>query len=195
MKKVIVLICVSISFLVILFFKSDIVNYFKQKNLNKEFASTVSFFNSISNSFIDIEIDKLDFWSLSDLENDSIANCDDCIFFRYSELSCKVCIDNSFEIINKILKKNDVLKKVRVLVNYNSPRILEAMVEKNNVEDIIFINTNGYSVINDLDEMQIPYFFTVDENYKINSSLIIINELPHRTETYLDTYKNLFNKR
>lgn len=105
MKKVIVLICVSISFLVILFFKSDIVNYFKQKNLNKEFASTVSFFNSISNSFIDIEIDKLDFWSLSDLENDSIANCDDCIFFRYSELSCKVCIDNSFEIINKILKK------------------------------------------------------------------------------------------
>lgn len=81
------------------------------------------------------------------------------------------------------------------MVNYNSPRILEAMVEKNNVEDIIFINTNGYSVINDLDEMQIPYFFTVDENYKINSSLIIINELPHRTETYLDTYKNLFNKR
>lgn len=195
MKKAIVFICVSISFLVILFFKSDIVNHFKQKNLTKEFASTVSFFNSISNSFVDTEIKKLDFWSLSDLEYDSTANCNDCIFFRYSKLNCKACVDNSFEIINKILKKNDVLKKVRVLVNYNSPRILEAMVEKNNVEDIIFINTNGYSVINDLDEMQIPYFFTVDENYKINSSLIVINELPHRTETYLDTYKNLFNKR
>lgn len=110
--------------------------------------------------------------------------CKDCLFFRYSELSCKTCVDETIQIIKESLGVLFIESKLVVLVESSSPRLTRIFKEINGLEDVqVWLTTEP--VLEEIDAFYTPYFFTLDDSLNIKSLKMVIQQLPSETQSYL----------
>lgn len=112
----------------------------------------------------------------------SIGYRDDDLFFRYSELNCKVCVDETFEIL---LDSSIPTKNIHLLIDYSNYRYLQLLLTRNSFtrHNVVFIKKG--QIFPDVDAINQPYLFTLSEDYKVESFFIVMNEFPYRTHQYL----------
>jgi len=123
-----------------------------------------------------------------DIKNLSELNCNGCLFFRYSELSCKTCVDETIQIMKESLGIHFMENKLVVLVESSSARITRVFKEINGLENVeVWLTTD--SVISEIEAFYTPYFFILDESMRITSLKIVIQQLPVETKSYLRTVR------
>jgi hypothetical protein len=120
--------------------------------------------------------------SLTDL------NCSGCLFFRYSELSCKTCVDETILLMQEVLPLPFMQSKLIVLVESSSPRLTRIFKEINELEGVEVWLTKE-PVLAEIDQFYIPYFFQLDEQGKIKTLKIVIQQVPDRTKEFLEGFK------
>jgi hypothetical protein len=111
-----------------------------------------------------------------------IESKNDAIFFRYSKLNCKVCVDETFEMI---LDSSINRKDIYLLIDFSNSRYLKFLLTRNGFssENVIFVEKGR--MFSDVDILNQPYIFTVNESGKVDSFFIVMNEFPFRTKQYL----------
>jgi hypothetical protein len=119
--------------------------------------------------------------SLTDL------NCSGCLFFRYSELSCKTCVDETITLMKELLPLSFIESKVIVLVESSSPRLTRVFKDINELEGVEVWLTKE-PVLEEIDQFYTPYFFQLDEQGKVNVLKIVIQQVPSRTKDFLSAY-------
>jgi len=114
----------------------------------------------------------------------TIGYSEDDLFFRYSELNCKVCVDETFEIL---LDSTTNRKNIYLLIDFSNSRYLQLLLKRNrfNSQNVIFVEKG--KIFPDVDAINQPYIFTVSKDGKVQSFFIVMNEFPSRTRRYVSS--------
>lgn len=162
-------------FALALFFYSDFKNYYKYLLIYYELSPVVEELNAISDMQIGVKPPiRFDVFSESKL------------YFRYTELNCKVCVDDTFSIMKEKFSKEFLKNNVYLLIDYENERYLEFLKRRNNFYTNNIIKVPSDSIFEEVDRLNIPYFFSLNAEGQVDSFFIVMNELPERTSKYLN---------
>lgn len=192
MIKNIITICV-IAFnvvLVVLLFKKDNNQAVQIQDENYVFRTRV--FNDYMKSMkytgnpLKSDLTITDFNS-SEYSLKNIVQFHNKLVFRYSYISCNVCIDTIMKIVNEYSKYvgND---KIIILSQYANKRDYKNFVRINNVKQPIYHLQDSLCRA---DELGLPYFFVINDNMVTNNFFLPRKEYPQMIKTYLESIKTL----
>lgn len=80
--------------------------------------------------------------------------------------------------------------KLIVLVESSSPRLTRIFKEINKLEGVEVWLTKE-QVLAEIDQFYIPYFFQMDEQGRIKTLKIVIQQVPDRTREFLEDFKKI----
>lgn len=147
----------------------------------------VTYYNSIAVNYNNLQLGNL---LITNEEKDTIQLSKlvkkKTLVFRFSEINCSSCITNEFSNIKKsnlISSTSDLL----ILASYQNPRNLLLFKRLNKLEGykIYNINEEQLTPLKEIEEISIPYFFTIDQNGIIDDIFIPYKGDNTRTDKYL----------
>ncbi len=100
------------------------------------------------------------------------------IVLRFTDLNCSLCYESALKILEKYKKYENII----IISSFQNTRAFKLFLAQSKCSLKIFkVDENV------LKDLNVPYFFTVDENFTINSFLIHEKKKPKKTIEYLDT--------
>lgn len=117
----------------------------------------------------------------------SYTNKKKCLVFRSSFLNCQPCVDEAVLSLKKIIKDVDS-SQVIILANY---RLLSDLKKFKRINKMFNEVYQVDSLNLPLEELNIPYFFMIDEDMKTNHVFVPQKELSVATDRYLSIVKKL----
>lgn len=108
------------------------------------------------------------------------------LFFKYTEFSCDPCIEQELELLESIID-NNIDYKVIVISSYKDIGYLYRFKRINNLQHLPFYNIHNQSIIDELDKINIPYYFTINESLSIRSLYIPSKTLEQPNERYINS--------
>ncbi|WP_258226988.1 hypothetical protein [Aestuariibaculum sp. M13] len=122
---------------------------------------------------------------------------DDKLIFIYSLLNCRNCIDAEFENLGKFAK--GFYKNV-VVITYQE-RLRDLIMDYTELQKLGLDNIEMYLLIDNqlnipIEKHNIPYYFHINPDLKMNNFFIPLKEQPKLSEYYLKySHKNYFYKK
>jgi hypothetical protein len=162
-----------LALIVVLFYHVELKSYYRYLLICHELSSVIDEYDSISSDQIGI---------LTPLDSNLVSY--DYIYFRYSELNCKVCVDHIFVIINDVFSPDLLIDSVYLLIDYENERYLEFFKRRNSFYSSKIFKVPSYTIFQEVDRLNVPYFFTLNDSGHVETFFVVMNELPERTLKY-----------
>jgi hypothetical protein len=106
----------------------------------------------------------------------SLLNSENTMFFKYSKLSCNICVEQQMKIL-KLISQENINTKFILLTNYDDISNLYKFKRINNIE-LMFYNLKENHMLPFLDSLNIPYYFTLQNNMMINELFVPEKKTP-----------------
>lgn len=125
------------------------------------------------------------------IDEDTLYACDvfkeNTLILRYSYLNCNSCIDFEQEMLKKYATK---INSVCILATYNNFRNLYLDMREFQLPDLkikFFLIPIERKLINRIEDINIPYYFCIDQNLKVTNTFIPTKTEPKRTKIYISS--------
>jgi len=157
-------------------YKKDIASVIEANEINKQILINREL-NTLRNIGMQINI-KL---KVEDEEGNKISiaellNNNPKVIFRYSELNCRLCIEEEIKILLKYI--NDIgFDNILFFSTYNSTRDLFLFKRINQLQDFKIYNLKEEKLNIPIDSLNIPYVFLID-----SSGNIVMLNIPEKTK-------------
>lgn len=136
--------------------------------------------NKINGKAIEVEVE--DIYGKEIQLNDLRAKSPKLVYF-YSELTCDVCVDQSFEYFNNFIDKAGVENAI-VLVESKDPSYITTLIRLNHIR-----TKNIFRVTKkNIDAENRGFFFVLDQSPIMHHTFFPMKEIPEVTDAY---FKNL----
>lgn len=112
------------------------------------------------------------------------------LVFRFTSLNCDKCYKEVLSVIAKQSKKHNDCDLL-LIVSFNHINNLRLILRDYNLRVPFFFTTSA-SLINELDSINFPYFFTLGQDGKVSNMFFVNSETPELTNHYLTTITNYF---
>lgn len=110
------------------------------------------------------------------------------LVFRYSELNCQQCVDTVFKRLKQLAEEVGK-EKILILSSYSNHRDL-LLFKRINQIDLEVYNLNETKLDISVEEVNIPYMFLLDNDFRAKFVFIPEKTMPQLTDNYLLLIKN-----
>jgi len=139
-----------------------------------DLSSETIFLDSLSNAI-----------QLKDLVEDSPK-----LVFRFTSLNCDKCYKEVLSVIAKQSKEHNDCDLI-LIVSFNHVNNLRLILRDYNLRVPFFLTTSA-SLINEVDSINYPYFFTLEQDGKVSKIFFVNYETPELTNQYLTNITKQF---
>ena len=114
------------------------------------------------------------------------------LVFKYSEVTCQVCVDQVFAKIDTLINAVDQ-DRLLLMANYENPRDLYTFKRVNNIDQIIF-NLGEEKLGLAAEQSSGPLFFVAYPNGKISHLFLPDKSMPRLTDEYIKFMRTNFSQ-
>jgi len=124
-------------------------------------------------------------------EQDTISFADlvekykELLIFRYSEVNCMACVEKEIVNLRDFIDRNDI--KLVVIASYTNDRDLFLFKRVNKIPKYIIYNIKEGALNLPVENINLPYYFILDSNYKANNLFVPDKNFPERSLKYLNS--------
>ena len=111
------------------------------------------------------------------------------LVFFYSELTCDVCVDQSFEYLNSFIEKAGAANAI-VLVESKNLAYVSTLVRLNQIktQNVFRVNKKNIDVQNK------AFFFLLDDSKILHHTFFPMKEIPEVTDAYFSNLDRIFKQ-
>ena len=107
------------------------------------------------------------------------------LIFRYSELNCMACVEKEIIYLIDFVERYNT--KLVILSSYTNERDLYLFKRINRISDYIVYNIEEGVLKLPVENLNIPYYFVLDSNYRAINLFVPDKNFPERSVKYLNS--------